>query len=265
MPVPDIRDVWSGYGVDALPERRCPNCGESARTQLAKCPHCDRRYDRRLPWLTDPMRWAAGALGLAAVLTGCALILPGVFDERDAGNARRAAESEALREAKRAELVREQAPEVVRGPADPRTATPARRLAARLALVGAAEEAILADASARVAAGRLDGAVERVECGPLIRDANRAPDHEVLERTIGRYDCVAVQSDVVQGGKTVGLFGHPFVAALEFGKGRITFCKDNKAPSERGKSLAQVRLRPECFGLPPDAEPLGNGYVMPAD
>jgi hypothetical protein len=64
-------------------------------------------------------------------------------------------------------------------------------------------------------------------------------------------------------GRKVATFGHPFVAALDFRAGTFVFCKDNKAPSERGRAIAQVRLAPACFGLPPDAEPLGNGYVIP--
>lgn len=256
--------MWEGYGASALPERRCPNCGKSSRTQLAKCPHCDRRFDRKLPWLTDPMRWVAGAVGLVAFGVACALILPGVFDARDEGNAQRAAESAALRAAKRAELEREQRPKTGRGPAESSGAAPADRLAARAALVSSVESAILQDARTRLASGELDGAaIDRVHCDPLVRDSNRAPDHEVLDRPIGRYDCVAVQREVLQEGKVVGLFGHPFVAALDFASGRYTFCKDNKAPSERGKVLAQVRLKPACFGLPADAEPLGNGYVLP--
>lgn len=257
--------VWSGYGTEHVPERRCPNCGRVSRTPLAKCPHCDRRFDRRLPWLTDPMRRAAAGAGVVAVITGCVLILPGVFLERDQGNARRAAESESLRLRKTAELIREQAPKTAKGEREPRRASAQEKLAARLALVGAAETAILGDAIRRFNAGRLDGPVRGVECGPLIRDANREPDHEVLEREIGRYDCVAVEANVRRGGETVGLYGHPYVAAIVFRTGAITFCKDNKAQSERGKALAQVRLKPACFGLPPDAEPLSNGYVMPPE
>jgi hypothetical protein len=262
--VRDTKSVWSGYGTeDDLPLERCPNCGVETRTQLARCPHCNRRYDRRLPWLTDPMRWVLGIAGLIAFGVACALILPGVFDERDAGNARRAADRRALEASERARLVREQRP--VRGRGEPAVGTDARQMAARLALVDALQGAIYEETRRRIASGELKGSVVRAECGPLIRTTGRAPDHAALDRDIGRYDCVAVQSDVTQSGKKVGAFGHPFVGAIEFRTGEFTFCKDNKAQSERAKTLAQVRLRPECLGLPPDAEPLGNGYVLPAD
>ena len=260
-----MKSVWQGYGEETLPVKRCPNCGVETRTQLARCPECDRRYDRRLPWLTDPMRWALGALGLVVFIAGCILILPGVFDERDAGNERRAAEHRALERATRARMAREQRPVHARGVPEPRNGTRAERLTARKNLVGALETAIFTETQKRLRTGELKGSLLRAECGPLIRTPGRPGDHEVLSRPIGRYDCVAVQSDVMEDGKRVGTFGHPFVGAIEFRTGRFTLCKDNKAPSERGKALAQVRLKPECLGLPPDAEPLGNGYVIPDD
>jgi hypothetical protein len=266
--MPDVRDmksVWAGYGLEELPLKRCPNCGVETRTQLARCPECDRRYDRRLPWLTDMMRWGLGVAGVLALIAGCILILPGVFDERDAGNARRAAAQRALEASERQRMAREQIPVHGRGVAEPRRGSAAEKLAARATLLTTVEAAILTNARRRIAAGELKGEVVRVECGPLVRTPGRPPDHEVLSRPVGRYDCVAVQQDVVRSGQKVGLFGHPFVAALTFARGTYTFCKDNKAPSERGKPLAQVRLAPECLGLPPDAEVLGNGYVMPED
>jgi hypothetical protein len=261
----DMKSVWAGYGEAELPVKRCPNCGVETRTQLARCPECDRRYDRLLPWLTDPMRWALGVLALTGMVVACILILPGVLEERDAGNARRAAAQRALEAAERKRLIREQRPVHGRGVREPRRGTDAERLAARAALVVAAESAILAAARRRVAAGQLKGAVQRAECGPLIRTPGRPADDRVLTRPTGRYDCVAVQADVIRSGKKVATYGHPFIAALDFHRGTFTFCKDNKAQSERGKSLARVRLAPECFGLPPDAPVLGNGYVIPPD
>jgi hypothetical protein len=264
--MPDVRDmksVWSGYGAAALPLKKCPNCGVETRTQLARCPECNRRYDRRLPWLNDRMRWALGAAGVVAFIVGCILILPGVFDSRDAHNARVAAEERARVRAEIARLVREQRPVHGRGIPEPRNGTAVKRLTARKNLVGALETAIFEETSKRLRSGELKGSLLRAECGPLIRTPGRAPDHEVLARPVGRYDCVAVQSEVIKDGERVGSFGHPFVGAIHFRTGRFTLCKDNKAQSERAKSLAQVRLKPECLGLPADAEPLGNGYVIP--
>jgi hypothetical protein len=143
-------------------------------------------------------------------------------------------------------------------------AGPAKRLAARRALVRDAERAITRDARARVASGALSaGFVRTTECGPVRRDLPR--DELDLAKPIGRYDCVAVTQDVIQDGKVVAKFGLPFVAAIDFRRGRLTWCKNNPAPSERGKPLAFVRLEPACLGLPPNAKRVGNGYAMPDD
>ena len=72
-----------------------------------------------------------------------------------------------------------------------------------------------------------------------------------LAKPIGRYDCVAVTQDVIQGGKVVAKFGLPFVAAIDFRRGRLTWCKNNPAPSERGEPLAFATAGPACLGLPP--------------
>lgn len=258
----DIKTVWSGYGEATLPLKRCPNCGAETRTQLARCPECNRRYDRRLPWLTDPMRWTLGVVALIGAGIGAYLILPGVFDARDDRLARLAADSRRLVASERARLIREQRPVRGRGTPEPPRGSDSERLAARSALVGTLEQAILTDTRARLASGELKGNVEDVECGPLIRTPDRPPDHEHLKLRIGRYDCVAVQQDVVKSGKRVGLFGHPYVAAIKFRSGTFTFCKDNKVPGERGKALVTVILEPACLGLPPDAKRLGNGYVI---
>ena len=223
------------------------------------CPSCGKRYDRKLPWLSDRARWVIGITGALVVIVGCILILPGVFEARDEHNAREAAAQRALEARERARLAREQTPQ--RGEARALRGT---STAARTALVEALEADILADARGRVAAKRLDGPIRRVECGPLIRATSVQPDHLIPGKRVGRYDCVAVKSDVTKGGKVVGLFGHPFVAAVDFRRFTYVWCKDNKKPGERGKALASVPLDPACLAAEGEAA-IGNGYTAPEE
>lgn len=198
----------------------------------------------------------------AVVLTLVVPAIEGSKQERAAVD-RAAQHRRVVRERDR--LIAEQRPHGAHAPArEDVHAGPAKRLATRRALVHDAERAITADARARIAAGALSGGfVRTTECGPVRRDLPR--DELDLAKPIGRYDCVAITQDVIQDGKVVAKFGVPFVAAVDFRRGRVTWCKNNPAPSERGKPLAFVRLDPACLGLPPDAKRVGNGYVMPDD
>jgi hypothetical protein len=253
-------------GPDGPPVRRCPNCGEESATWRAQCPACNKRYDRRLPWLSDRARWALGAVGALAAIGALILILPGVFSARDEHNAQLAREQAKRVAAERARLIHEQRP--IRGrahdlPALAANAPAADRLAQRRALLGQAEAAILTEARHRVSTGELDGPVRDVNCGPLVRTPNNARDENDLSKRLGRYDCVAVKRNVVDAdGKVVGFLGHPFVATLDFTKRSWVFCKDNKVPGERGKPLAKVRLDPSCVGAEGQAV-VGNGYAAP--
>jgi len=248
------------------PVRTCPNCGAEEATWRAQCPACNKRYDRRLPWLSDRARWALGTVGAIAAIAALWAILPGVFDakkEKDAQAAREQAQRVAT---ERARLIREQRP--VRGrarglPRLPADASAAQRLAQRRELVDQTEAAILTEARKRIAAGEMDGPVAKVSCGPLVRTPDNARDEDDLSKRLGRYDCVAVKRDVVDGnGKVVGLLGHPFVATIDFGRRSWVLCKDNKVPGERGKPLATVRLDPSCLGAQ-GQKVVGNGYAAP--
>ena len=125
------------------------------------------------------------------------------------------------------------------------------------------ETAITEDAHERIARRQMDGPVKFTECGPLVRKPDGKSDDQVLGRPQGRYDCVAVKSDVRRFGRTVALFGHPYVATVDFEDGTYVFCKDNKVPGERGKALATVKLSPVCLGLDENAEEVGDGYIQP--
>jgi hypothetical protein len=248
------------------PRRRCRSCGAEHATARAECPACGKRYDRRLPWLSDRARWALGVAVLGAVALAAALLAPGVRDAKRADQAARARAQAAAVAAERARLIREQRPR--RGQArDLRPAadaSAAETLAARVRLVGAIEAAILADTRARIAAGELDGPVREVACGPLERTKTARPDHEDLAKRRGRYDCVAVKADVVRDGTVVAAIGHPFVATADFRAFTFVWCKDNKAPGERGEALAEVPLDRACLGAEGAAR-VGKGYALPED
>ncbi|MEA2249169.1 MAG: hypothetical protein QOH46_3698 [Solirubrobacteraceae bacterium] len=193
---------------------------------------------------------------LAAVVV--ALVVSGIqADRRDrerASDARSAA-------AERARLVRLQAPH--RGAAaDLRPgadAGEAARLAARASLVRRVEAQITRDAQARARAREINGPIRATECGPFLRAPDAVPDDRVLSKAIGRYDCVAVKSDIRKDGGSVGRLGYPFVAAVDFRRFTYVWCRNTPPPGERGKALAFARLDRACLAAKGRA--LGTGYA----
>ena len=262
-----VADAFS-KGPETVPTRRCPTCGLEAATLAARCPNCNKRYDRALPWLKDWMRWTL-AITTVAGLTVLGLSLrPGIEETKQERSARLAREQAARVKAQRARMIRQQRPVKGRDAEYrplPASADAGERRVRRRSLVLALETAITEDAQVRIARKELDGPVKFTECGPLVRTASGQSDDEILSKRMGRYDCVAVKSDVRRFGRTVALFGHPYVGTVDFAKGTYVFCKDNKVPGERGKALATVPLDPSCLGLPPDAPRVGNGYAIPED
>jgi hypothetical protein len=258
----DVRDIFA-RAPQGPPMRTCPSCGAEHATNRAECPSCGKRYDRRFPGVSDRQRWALAIAGGIVVVVVAILILPGVFDAKRETDARVAREHAARVAAERRRLTREQRPKRGRPAAlrPPRPgASEAEQLAARRRLVTALEGAILTDARARVAAGELDGPIKRVSCGPLIRNPGNVGEEEDLSNARGRYDCVAVKREVTNGGKVVGLFGHPFVGTADFKRFTYVWCKDNKVPGERGKPLAKVPIPAVCIGA--EGRPrIGDGYV----
>jgi hypothetical protein len=260
-----VRAAFQERPIDA-PARTCPTCGTVSATYSSRCPACNKRYDRRWPWLTDRMRWALAGLALVAVIVAAIVIVPKLSDTRERISVKERREQAARVASERARLIREQRP--VRGRASGTLKPPAagasdaEKLTARRALVGALEAAILTEARGRVARRQLDGPIRSARCEPLVRASGRPRDEEVLTKRRGRYDCVVVKRDVVRDGKVVAYFGHPFVATLDFKRFTWVFCKDNKLPGERGKALAKVALDPACLGAE-GAEPIGDGYLTP--
>jgi hypothetical protein len=109
--------------------------------------------------------------------------------------------------------------------------------ASRAVVVGELETAILADARARAARGRLHGPpAKRVECEPLAGvDASAARV---------AYDCLAVTSDLPSGESLPGgVIGHPFRAVANVSTGRFTWCKVSPRPGEGSISRKDLIVR----------------------
>jgi hypothetical protein len=245
-----------------LPLRTCPHCGFEERSERERCSRCGRSVLVRAPRLRGRRRsvaiWGAGAAAVVAVAV-IALVLNGVVSNRN--DRERKASAKAIA-AERVRLRRLQVPH--RGSAAP-LAPPAGasdldRLAAREALVRAAEASITRDAQARERAGELKGPISRTECGPLLKAKDAVPDDRVLSKAIGRYDCVAIKRSVTgEAGQSVGRLGFPFVAALDFEKFTYVWCRNTPGQGEAGVALTFVRLDRACLAAKGPA--LGTGYV----
>lgn len=202
-------------------------------------------------------RWTLSAAGMLLALAAVAAFAALLLDRKDARETREDADRRRAVAQEVVRLRRIQAPHrggaVELRPAD--DASREELLTARTALLDRTRASILGDAKRRADSGELDGPIVGVTCGPLTRDPGTKPDHLVLTRTVGRYDCLAVKR---REGSEVDL-GHPFVAALDFRRFTYVWCRDNPAPSERGESLAFVRLERACLAARGKA--LGTGYA----
>jgi hypothetical protein len=225
-----------------------------------RCAACGTPYATPAPPLSRGRRTVprvlAGLVALA-VVAGVVALVARAGDERAAERDR----SARLVEQERARLTRLQAPH--RGSAaqlvPPPGASPARRRAARAALVAEVERAITADAAARARTGEIDGPIAESRCGPLLKDPEAVPDDRVLDRRVGRYDCVAIRADVRNLQGSVAKLGYAFVAALDFDRFTYVWCRNTPAQGERGRALSFVRLDRACLAARGRA--LGTGYV----
>ena len=243
-------------------ERTCPHCGFTEDSNRERCTRCGRSVHVRAPRLQGRRRtlvlWGGGAVGLVVLAIVLVIVLSAKSD-RDARQ--RAADARAVA-AERVRLTKLQAPHRGAAPGlrPAADATDQQRLAARAALVKTVEGAITRDAQARVRAGEIEGPVRGTLCGPFLRAPDAVPDDRVLSKRIGRYDCVAVRNDIKgDSGSSVGSIGYPFVAALDFRRFTYVWCRNTPPQSERGESLAFVRLDRACLAAKGRA--LGTGYV----
>jgi len=245
-----------------VPLRTCPHCGFEERSERERCSRCGKSVLVRAPRLRGRRRtqvvWGSIALGVLAV-AAIALVLNAVVSHRDEREAKASAKAVA---AEKARLRILQAPH--RGSATqlapPAGASDQAQLAARAALVRAAEGSITQDAQGRDRRGELQGPITHTECGPLLKAKDAVPDDRILSKSIGRYDCVAVKRSVTgDAGQNVGRLGYAFVAALDFKRFTYVWCRNTPAQGERGVALAFVRLDRACLAAKGRA--LGTGYV----
>ncbi len=179
------------------------------------------------------------AAKVALVVAVIALIGLGVAiapDIRESKAEREQAEREERRQARaerEARIRREQTP--VHG-----EALPARSgVAGRRAVLVDASDAVLADARRRVAAGRLAGPINGVECETFPRTLSDVGPEDSTKERFGRYFCLAItaefhRSEVSVGGK----IGHPYRLRIDFADSSYAFCKVVGRPGE-----AQLRRR----------------------
>jgi hypothetical protein len=176
-----------------------------------------------------PVPWGkvalVAALLLMAVLAFAFVALPAI-NQSNLDAADRQARIDARRHAERnRRIAATQVPHRAR-------ATPARTPAERAALVGRLEDAVAADARARVKTGAFKGTIRRVDCAPTpeSRPGGVAPEDDPA-RARGGYDCTAVTSDIA--GHKGAAVGYPFQGVIDFERGRLTWCKTNPPPGEQ--------------------------------
>jgi hypothetical protein len=265
--VDSVREVFSRTREQPEPLRRCRSCGNEERSRWETCSRCGRSYYADPPRVQRTRR-AALAAAAALLVAALAVGVPRLLSDKSRNQVTERAARARLLASEVARLRRDQRPRAGRLPAaaqDRASLPAARRLALRAGALASLETILTADARARVAAGEERGHVRETQCGPLLREVaggrvvNTTDDHDLGVR-VGRFDCTAVQRDVVQDGQVVGLFGIPYVAALDFATGRYVLCKDTPPQSEAGTALAQLRLARVCFNA--HGRPLQQGYVI---
>ena len=175
----------------------------------------------------------AGAL----VVVGAALaavLVPRIDASKDRTAAREAREKAARQAQRRREVIAQQRPRRLRA-ADlrPPAGAPApERVAARVALLSRAEQAITADARERAAAGELEGRPGATVCEPYPK-RDPGPERDLAARA-GVYDClVSVRAIKATETNISGTLGYPFRAVLDFDGFSLVWCRTNPVPGER--------------------------------
>jgi hypothetical protein len=186
-------------------------------------------------------------IAMLAVVGAAAALIPTILESKE----QQAETEQRERAQRRAELARtleaEQRPRFRRsGSVAPPGAAPARRLAARAALMDEASAAILADARLRVRRGALDGPIHRVQCEPFPRTLEGVGADRDLSRTTGRFSCIAVTAEFARGEESIGgVIGHRYRTRVDFESGRYAFCKIS---GQAGPSREQLVTTPRACG-----------------
>jgi hypothetical protein len=195
---------------------------------------------RKLP---RAAKWAVAALGAALVVL--AIVLSPVIQRSKDERARSESALRALHERQEiAQIRREQRPRFARG------APAGRDVRAREQLVASAAASIHADADKRAAAGEFHGPILRVRCEPYPPSADPVAPDQVPSRATGRYQCLAVTSDIpATAGNRKGAVGQNYRTKIDFRDGRYAFCKIRGRPGELAvRANALVPLPKVCGG-----------------
>lgn len=247
--------------TDETPVRRCPHCGAQRRTRYEHCPACSKSYFVAPPRFSRRTRLVLALLVSQVAIAAVAAAVIGLTREATDSRSKQRARTAAAVAAERHRLSREQAPrharaaDLVPGP----DASPSARRDARRQMRARLETVITADARRRIARGQLSGGtVGATECGPRNpRRQTRVEDS--LDQPLGRYSCNAV-TQTTRAGTVTSSLGIPFVAVIDFRRGKLTWCKDNPvSPSDIHSQLAFVRLARECTAARGPA--VGSGYL----
>jgi type II secretory pathway pseudopilin PulG len=243
----ETRDVWSDARARARDEVRaafaprprvCRNCGNEETTAARTCSRCGAPYaEMQDPGMSRRTRRRLVVAAVAAVAllgAAAAVIVPSVQDSKRRADARARIESQATfaRERRRLALDQRLHSAVAPGSRARLRALPSAELAARLR--SDLEASITADARARVRARTLQGPILRTQCS-AVGGAAGPP--------LGRYSCVAVNSEILRSTPTpAGALGYPFWAIVDFRHLSYRWCKLNPQAGEGSATPGSVRL-----------------------
>jgi hypothetical protein len=243
------------------PDRRCPHCGERARTRYERCPACGRSYFARPARFSRRTRRLLQAGAALALATAAAVLVVALSHQASSNKAGARQRQAAIVAAARRRLAAEQRPHrATVTPRDRGAGVPeATRLARRRTLVHRLEDAIADDARGRVARHEIAArAIRGAHCHALVNGARG--DELDLGKRLGRYSCEAAVGTATAG-RVTSTLGLPFVGTIDFARGRLTWCKDNPVSAGDVKQvLAFVRLARECTAARGPA--FGSGYLI---
>ena len=191
-----------------------------------------------VPWRKVAIVCLVIAAGVAAF---AAFAVPAIDTGKERGAAEVARDQAKVTAAERARLIRDG--RVHRGsaqrPADLDSRNATAQVATRHSLVLSLQDAIQADALARVRAGTLRGPVAATTCRPYPNTPTRRAAETDLSLHELPYECLARRSADVP-------FGYDFLAVADFDRFTFTWCKVAPSVGEGGRALAIVPVPKAC-------------------